>query len=368
VDPVPTSPTLSVVLPNYNHAQCVGRAITALLAQERPADEIIIVDDGSTDDSMRVIETFAAAAPAIRVLANARNQGVIPALQRGLESARGKYVYFAAADDYVLPGFFALALRRLEANPDLGLFCGESVLVDGRSDRPFAVRPATRPIARAGRVGTVAVRELLQRTDNWILTGSAVFRRDCIRSAGGLDPRLGSFADGWLSRKIALTFGFFFEPTAVATWVVFPDSVSRRTAREIERAQHFLEAVPALIAADAVFPEWYAALFRERWRFATCRLALQASPIDKSFVLAIGARSTAERAQLALLLSVPGRRLPRLLALALLWYRLRPTSLAALLRTMLALRTVRLVVGFRWGQFRSKTTAPATSAGTDRHR
>ena len=90
------APTLSVVLPNYNHAKFIGRALAALLGQERAADEIIVIDDGSTDDSVAVIERIAATAPAIRLLRNPNNVGVIPTLQRGLEAARGKYVYFAA--------------------------------------------------------------------------------------------------------------------------------------------------------------------------------------------------------------------------------------------------------------------------------
>ena len=158
---------------------------------------------------------------------NPNNIGVIPTLQRGLQAARGKYIYFAAADDWVAPGFFELALRRLEADPDVGLFCGEAMLVDGRNNRPFAVRPAVRPRMRAGRIDVPRVRQLLRSTDNWILTGSTIFRRECVDWAGGFDARLGSFADGFIARKIALRYGFYFEPMIVASWVVFPDSVSR---------------------------------------------------------------------------------------------------------------------------------------------
>lgn len=85
-------PTLSVVLPNYNHGNVIARALEALLTQERTADEIVVVDDGSTDDSRDVIARFAAKAASIRVLLNAQNQGVIPALIRGLEAASGRYV------------------------------------------------------------------------------------------------------------------------------------------------------------------------------------------------------------------------------------------------------------------------------------
>jgi glycosyltransferase involved in cell wall biosynthesis len=353
--------TLSVVLPNYNHAKLVSRALAALLAQERAPDEIIVIDDGSTDDSIGIIGRFAAKTPSIKVLVNPENVGVIPTLKRGLDAARCQYVYFAAADNWILPGFFELALRRLKANPDVGLFCGEAILVDGRTERPFAVRPAVRPIVRAGRIDAVHVQELLRSTDNWILTGSAIFRRDCILWAGGFDERLGSFADGFLARKIALKFGFFFEPKVVATWAVFPDSVSRRTALELHRTRHILEAVPAIIAADPGFPSWYADAFRDRWRFATCRLALAADPIDRSIVLAMGARSVAEQATLQKALALPSRTLARLLTLAWLWYRLRPTSLTGLLRTMFALRALRVAIAFRFGRIRSMTSANAGS-------
>src|SRR5271170_6159645 len=155
-----TPATLSVVLPNYNHGKLIGRALRALLAQERAPDEIIVIDDGSTDDSLGVIRQFAAAAPAIKILVNPTNIGVIPTLERGLQAARGRYVYFAASDDWVLPGFFACALQRLEADPEIGLFCGEAMLLEAGADQPFAVRPAVRPAMRATRISAERVRQL----------------------------------------------------------------------------------------------------------------------------------------------------------------------------------------------------------------
>jgi glycosyltransferase involved in cell wall biosynthesis len=356
--------TLSVVLPNYNHAKFIGRALAALLGQERTADEIIVIDDGSTDDSIAVIERIAADAPTIRLLRNPSNIGVIPTLQRGLEATRGKYVYFAASDDWVFPGFFALALRRLEADPDTGLFCGEAMLVDGGSNRPFAVRPAVRPRLRAGRIEAAAVQELLRSTDNWILTGSAIFRRDCVTWAGGFDARLGSFADGFIARKVVLKYGFLFEPEIVASWVVFPDSVSRKMALDLQRTKYILDVVPTLIAADPGFPSWYADAFRDRWRFAACRLALQADPIERSVLFELGAPSAAEKAKLESILAWRHQNLARLAILAWLWYRLRPTSLTGLFRTMLTMRRLRLALRFRSGRIPGMTTATAASGET----
>jgi len=345
--PTTSTATLSVVLPNYNHGHVIGRALRALLAQERAADEILIIDDGSGDDSVAVIQKFAATARSIRLLLNPDNMGVIPTLQRGLEAARGRYVYFAASDDWVLPGFFALALRRLEADSNMGLFAGEAMLVNAITNQPFAVRPAVRPVMRAARIGPERVRELLAASDNWILTGSAIYRRDSVLAAGGFQTRLGTFADGFISRKIALQSGFFFEPRIVASWAVSTDSASRRTALDSDRSREILDVVPQAIATDSTFPSWYADLFRDRWRFATCRLALMGSPIDRSFVLTMGTRSVAERRELSRLMDIFGDRLARPMALAWLWWRLRPIAVFPLLRTALALRQVRLALRFR---------------------
>jgi glycosyltransferase involved in cell wall biosynthesis len=336
------APTLSAILPNYNHGRLLPRAIAALLAQERPPDEIIVIDDGSSDDSRAIIERIAARNPSVRVLLNETNRGAIPTLNRGLDAAKGNYVYMAAADDWVLPGFFKLALDTLATNPDAGLFCGESVLVDSTINRPFAIRPAVRPAHRSRFVSAAQAVQLLKRCDNWILTGSSVFRRECVARAGSLDQSLGSFADGIMARKIALTHGFFFVPQVVACWAVQPASYSRRTALNLDQARHFLNVIPARLAQDPAFPAWYPALFAKRWRFATSRLALEAAPFDYALITAMGARFPLDLVALKTIWAMPSDRLARLATLAWLWLRLRPTSLLGLARTALAGRMRRL--------------------------
>ena len=112
---------LSVVLPNYNHAQYLARAIDAIAGQSRTPDEIIVVDDASTDDSLNILASCRNSHPNVTVLVNDRNRGALASLQRGLEAARGRYIYFAA-DDQVLPGFSRSAIVSLEAAPVIRLF------------------------------------------------------------------------------------------------------------------------------------------------------------------------------------------------------------------------------------------------------
>jgi len=329
-------PTVSVVLPNFNHARLIERAVAALRAQKRQPDEIIIVDDASTDQSLRVIEELAAGWSIVRVWANKTNQGAIAALARGLSASEGKYIYFAAADDWIEPDFFSRAVDIMERHPEAGLFCGEASLVDGRNGLSLGTRPAVRPSDQLAYFDASATAGLLKSSDNWILTGSAVFRRDRVLEAGGFSPELGSFADGYLARKIALQHGFWYDPQIVATWCIFEQGLSRTIATDAVLATRMMSQALAHIAADSAFPRWYPALFARRWRFATSRLAVIVRPVNRPVLLQMGAQSRTGRALLGAICRLPLGAAGRLLLLGWLWLRFRPVSLIWLSRTICA--------------------------------
>lgn len=337
--------TLSVVLPNYNHGRFIGRAIDALLSQERLPDEIIIVDDGSTDDSFEIIQRHSAKSSLITVLRQPVNMGTVAAMQRGLECAKGHYVALAAADDWVLPGFLRLGLQMLTLHRDVGLFCGDIVLLDQDTGRLLGYRPPVRPMYRAGAFGPSETRQLLARADNFIHTSGAVFRRDALLAAGGFDVRLGAFADGYLTRKIALTSGFCYAPHAVACWHVFASSVSHTTALTPEKALHALELYPACLASDSAFPAWYPELFRDRWRFSTARLALQTNDPDFDFINRMTATSQVDRLVLRAIEATCRGSLMRVAMLGWLWLRLRPYRLTDLIATALVRKLEKLTRG-----------------------
>ena len=92
---IPAMLTISVVIPNYNRADLIGETLANVLGQTRPPDEVIVVDDGSTDDSARVIEGFGKRVTLIRQ----KNAGPGAARNRGLEAATGELIQFMDSDD-----------------------------------------------------------------------------------------------------------------------------------------------------------------------------------------------------------------------------------------------------------------------------
>jgi glycosyltransferase involved in cell wall biosynthesis len=105
--------SIAVIIPVYNGARYLAEAIESVLAQTHPADKVIVIDDGSTDDSLAVARSF----EGITVVAQ-KNAGVCASRNRGVEMAATKWVAFLDQDDAYLPEKLAIQLRALRANPN----------------------------------------------------------------------------------------------------------------------------------------------------------------------------------------------------------------------------------------------------------
>ena len=100
-----TKPTVAVVITTYNHARFLGEAIESVLAQTDPAAQVVVVDDGSTDDPASVTARY----PAVRLIQQ-RNQGLSAARNTGLHATDADYILFLDADDRLLPNAVAAGL------------------------------------------------------------------------------------------------------------------------------------------------------------------------------------------------------------------------------------------------------------------
>ncbi|QFU01528.1 Putative glycosyltransferase EpsH [Halomonas sp. THAF5a] len=120
------SPTISVIVPAYNVAAYVRESLQSLAGQTVLPDEVIIIDDGSLDETLDVIKAFPHPYP-VRILST-ENRGQGPARNMGISLSRGDYVYFFDADDILSPEFVGAMKDIVEksAFPDIVFFSGDS--------------------------------------------------------------------------------------------------------------------------------------------------------------------------------------------------------------------------------------------------
>jgi glycosyltransferase involved in cell wall biosynthesis len=169
-----TTPRISVVIPTYNAAAVVVEAVESALVQTLPPAEVIVVDDGSTDDTPERLARFG---PPVRVIRQP-NGGVSAARNRGLAEAAGDLIAFLDADDVWHPDKLRRQAEAFARRPDLGLLGTLTVPWPGAFPSEM----------RAGCVADVPLDDLVVK--NHFVTSTVVVRRDVARAVGEFDGTL----------------------------------------------------------------------------------------------------------------------------------------------------------------------------------
>jgi glycosyltransferase involved in cell wall biosynthesis len=266
---------ISVVVPSHNHGKFLLSALTSILSQRLRPEQVIVVDDKSTDDSAEIATRFSQAHPQVEVVRHETNRGPPAALNTGLARAKGEFIAFVGADDFVLPGLFETMVREMRRHPAAALACGEVALL-GPEDRILGFRPLTPPAWRTRYIPPEAVQQMVHRSDNWIVGTATVYRRQRVEEIGGFDESLGSFCDGMAVRQLAFRHGFCFVPHVYAVWRRSPKSYSASTALSMTENRRVFDRAVELFETS-IGPELAAAYhkrFKRRWRFGTAQSIL----------------------------------------------------------------------------------------------
>lgn len=219
-------PSLSVVIPNYNDARYIGKALGAIANQSVPPTEVIVVDDGSTDESVQVIEGFVQTHPTVKLLRNDRNRGGIFSANRGLAAATSEYVYFASANDIVLPGIFEESLRLLGRYPAAGLCCGDFVIYFGPG---AAIEYSLGWTKTPGYLSPDALVAVMRTAGGYIPGATSIVRLSALREVGLLDTLRGH-CDWFAHLVIGFRYGVCYVPRPLAIWrAQQPGSYSARS-------------------------------------------------------------------------------------------------------------------------------------------
>ena len=227
--------SLSVLMCNYNRARYIGKALDAILNQAFRPVEIIVIDDGSTDDSVAVIEQFAKRDPTIRLFRNERNKGILFSANRAFDIASGNYVYWAPSDDKILPGFFEKSMTLLEKYPAAGMCVNYSKYIDALSN-------PTEPPSFHSHESDVNIQsprfmsatEVLSRLSKqpWFLGGAVavLFRRSALSDTGCYIPGLGLLSDWFTVHFVALKYGICYIPEPLVAFRIMPNGIGTNVA------------------------------------------------------------------------------------------------------------------------------------------
>lgn len=170
-------PLVTVVIPVFNRARLLREAVASVLAQTWRPLEVIIVDDGSSDDTPAAIGELLRAHPALLRAHRTANGGPGPARQAGLSLARGSLIQFLDSDDLLLPDKLALQVEALQRQPDCGVAYGRTRYYRiGEEPAPQQAWKRT-----GERIATMLPSMLRSR---WWGTSTPLYRADLCRSAG----------------------------------------------------------------------------------------------------------------------------------------------------------------------------------------
>lgn len=218
-------PLVSVVIPTYNRAHCLGRAIRSVLSQTHRNLELIVADDASTDHT----EAMVRAVPDSRVIyvRQETNQGASAARNLGLAHARGEYIAFQDSDDEWLLDKIEMQVASLEeAGPDFGATFGLKLIYgsDGRGGFGEGLVHCKPPLSAKVRSGDISEQLTVQ---NLISPQTLLARTDVVHATGAFDTRLPCNNDWDFMLRMAQRTQVLYTQRPVVLAYISSDSISR---------------------------------------------------------------------------------------------------------------------------------------------
>jgi glycosyltransferase involved in cell wall biosynthesis len=210
-----TGPSITVVIPAYNEEQWIAEALESVLAQTSPPDAVIVIDDGSTDDTVAQIERFG---DAVRLVRQA-NAGCAAAFNRGFAETSANFVALCPADDIWEPQKLEWQREVLAENPDLDVVFGRA--------RYFGESDADYPQPRVAGLQEPSEFWRIMFEHNVIPDPSAVVRRALHQRLGGYRDLIGEDYEFWL-RALAAGARFYFDPRLVVKLRLHDSNLSSR--------------------------------------------------------------------------------------------------------------------------------------------
>jgi glycosyltransferase involved in cell wall biosynthesis len=251
---------ISIIIPNYNHSEYLEQSLDSAVGQSSYPDEIVIIDDASTDNSREIIKKYENFKN-VKCIYRRRNKGVLFNVNEGLKISKGEFVLFLAADDFLHPDILREYRSLLDHYPEVGFFCSRynKLFDNGRiySDKVFSQIPT-------GYIPPMKAKNLIHKYGIWPwLSGNTILinKKKAIEH-GGYDPLLQSYADGFLYINLAIRHGLVFVSKILSTHRKCRDSYSASTIQDTNQLSLIESRTITLMRKD---PEYFDHSFIKRW-------------------------------------------------------------------------------------------------------
>lgn len=301
---------VTIIIPTFNSARFICQTLDSVLAQTFSDFEVLVVDDGSADDT---VESLPRSDSRVRVIQQ-RNGGVAAARNTGIRNAHGRYVAFLDHDDLWHPQKLAAQLECFRRNPEVGLVYGEFENWNEEFEAIFPDQTIDPDDIAAKDSGWIYHRLLLT---NWVLFSTAIFKAEVIQAVGCFDESLPP-ADDWdYAIRTSRLYPFCKLRQVVTLYRVHPGQTSREVPRR-DHASHLRESAIrrfGLAGPDGALPdpgELRRRVFKAHFNFGLAHFRSGSPQIAVSaFAKAFKERPQSIRAMVYLLASIASTVLRR---------------------------------------------------------
>lgn len=257
-----TNVFFSVILPTYNSADTVLQCLESLARQDFESFEVVIIDDGSGDRTLEVVEAFLFDGRLSYQILKQPNQGPAKARNVAADAARGEWLAFVDSDDYWAANKLSLQAAAISDDPDCGLVYTGGYFVRGQEVGEEELEPYFPDPAFSGHCYDVI------RVFNRLVTSSVVLRRDLFLQLGGFDTSLRTRSDWELWIRVAKETSFLGLEDPLTYHALRPTSISSDSAQTYRDHRSIIECHLPAGADDRLRQE---ALFQFHlayaWRF-----------------------------------------------------------------------------------------------------
>lgn len=243
---------VSILLSNYNHAQYLPESLEAICSQTLSPMEVVIIDDGLTDNSVSVIQEFQKRFPYIKLFINEQNKGLMFSISLALNEAKGDYIVWAASDDKLLPNFIEENVNVLTKYPEAGLSFSQLAVFDDitKIERHYSKEKYGLAFDLQNEPQFLSPKELFNRLDQsylWMSGNTVVVRRDLIHKYGGFPESLRWHSEWFIFYVIALRHGACSLPDTLAMMRERQNTYSNTGMHNSKQQRQVLQSLASII-------------------------------------------------------------------------------------------------------------------------